>query len=61
MKKAPLIVAGIVFALVALLHLGRIGYQIPIIVGSSDVPIWANVVGFVIAGLLSFWMFRHCL
>lgn len=57
MPRAPLIVAGIVFALVALLHAARIYYQIPVMVDSNPVPYSANWAGLVISGLLSIWMF----
>ena len=57
MKNAPLIVAGIVFGLVALMHLLRLYYQYPIFFNTTLVPLWANVVGFLISGALSFWMF----
>jgi hypothetical protein len=57
MKKAPLIVAGIIFALVALAHLARIGFQIPLVVGTTEVPYTVNIVGFIISALLSYWMF----
>lgn len=57
MRKAPLIVAGIIFALIALLHLARLYWQVPIIVNDMPVPLWANSIGFIVAGLLSLWMF----
>ena len=54
--KAPLIVAGIVFALVALLHLARLYYHFPLVI-NEPIPYWANWVGAIVAGLLSLWMF----
>jgi hypothetical protein len=57
MKKTPLIVAGIIFGLVALVHLARLYYHFPIIVGEWPVPEKANIIGFIVAGLLSIWMF----
>lgn len=57
MKQYALTVAGIVFALVALLHLSRLYFKFSIVVGSSTVPIWVNVVGLIVAAALSFWMF----
>lgn len=55
--KAPLIVAGIVFAIVAILHLLRLYYAVPILVGNTPIPLWVNGIGLIVAGLLSFWMF----
>lgn len=57
-KNTPLTVAGIVFALVALLHLARLYFQFPIIVDQMMVPYWINGVGLIIATFLSIWMFR---
>lgn len=57
MHKSPLVVAGIVFGLVALIHLARLYFQFPLIVGSVSVPLWANGVGFIVAVALSYWMF----
>ena len=57
MKKAPLIVAGIIFACVALLHLARIVFQFPIVIDNYIVPLKANVIGFIVATCLSLWMF----
>ncbi len=60
MQKAPLIVAGIVFAIVALAHLARIYFQIPVVVGTTEVPFSVNIIGFIVAAILSIWMFRSC-
>jgi len=57
MHKAPLTVAGIVFGIVALVHLYRLFNHFPIMINGTDVPIAANVVGLVVAGGLSLWMF----
>lgn len=54
--KAPLIVAGIVFALVALLHFARLYYHFPLVI-NEPVPYWANWAGAIVASLLSIWMF----
>lgn len=57
MNKLPLIVAGFVFAVVALLHLLRLYLQFPMTVNSVFVPLWINVIGLIVSALLSFWMF----
>lgn len=58
MKKAALIVAGVVFGLVALAHLARLLYHFPIIINAIPIPDNANWVGLIVAGLLSYWMFH---
>ncbi len=52
-----LIVAGIVFGIVALVHVFRLVYKTEIRVAGKIVPIWLSVVGFVLALILSVWMF----
>jgi tetrahydromethanopterin S-methyltransferase subunit E len=51
-------VAGIVFGLVSLGHLWRLLAHTDIHIGSHHVPIWASVVGLIVAGALSIWMWR---
>jgi hypothetical protein len=51
-------VAGTVFALVCLGHLLRIITQVDVLIGGQQIPVWVNVVGVLIAGGLSLWMWR---
>lgn len=51
-------VAGFVFAAVALAHAWRAAQQLPLLVGSTSVPVWASWVAALGAGLLSVWAFR---
>lgn len=57
MSKAPLYAAGTIFGLVALIHLYRLYTHFNVIVGTTVVPTWVNIVGAIIAGGLSYWMF----
>ncbi len=54
---AAMIVAGIVFALVALMHLLRLIYKTRIMVGEKIISMKVSVLGFVVALVLSIWMF----
>ena len=56
-KDLALLIAGIIFALVAILHLYRLTYQVVIFFGTYMVPIWVSLPGFIVALLLSIWMF----
>lgn len=56
-KVAPLCVAGIIFGLVALVHLYRLFDHFNLVVGTTEIPVWANIVGVIVAGGLSIWMF----
>lgn len=51
-------VAGILFGLMALIHLYRHFYQFPVRVGEFDVPQAVSLPAFFILGILSFFMFR---
>ena len=57
MSKAPLIVAGSIFGLVALVHIYRLYAHFNVVVGMTEVPYWVNIVGVIVAGGLSYWMF----
>lgn len=57
MKNQALTVAGIIFALVALVHLTRLFYHFPLVIGTTPVPLTANIIGFIVTALLSLWMF----
>lgn len=56
-QRIPLTVAGIIFAIVTLVHLSRIILKFNLIIASYTVPIWVNGVGFVIGLVLCLWMF----
>ena len=52
-----LITAGIVFALVGLMHLLRLIYKWQVTFEGKTIPMWVSVLGFIIPLLLSIWMF----
>ncbi|MBI3702959.1 MAG: hypothetical protein HY244_03685 [Rhizobiales bacterium] len=52
-QKTFALVAGVIFALVALLHVLRLFMGWPAVIGSWSVPMWLSWVGLVIAGGLS--------
>lgn len=56
-KNIPLIVAATLFFLFALIHLYRLIHPFTVIIGGHVVPIWVSVLLFLVAGLLSLWMF----
>ncbi len=49
------VVASVIFALVALLHLLRIYMGWPIVISSWTAPMWVSWIAFVVAGGLSFF------
>lgn len=56
-QSTALLVAGIVFAIVAVIHILRLTFKFEVRVGGRLIPLWMNWVGLVIAGILSIWMF----
>ncbi|QLH36913.1 MAG: hypothetical protein HWD61_12850 [Parachlamydiaceae bacterium] len=59
MKEHALFVAGLLFALIALIHLSRLYFHFSILIGSIPIPYWANVVGLILFAALSFGCFTH--
>ena len=49
-QKTFSVVAGVIFALVALLHLLRIYMGWPVVIGSWTAPMWVSWIGLVVAG-----------
>ncbi len=47
------VVAGVIFAAVALLHLVRIYMGWPIMIGGWSVPMWVSWIGLIVAGGLA--------
>ena len=58
MKDTALKVAGIIFFVVAIIHLLRVILKTEVIIAGYVLPIWASVWGFVVPLLLAIWMFK---
>lgn len=56
--RAPLIVAGVIFSFLALMHLIRLFVGWGIVVGTFSIPLWWSGIGLIIAGILAAWMFK---
>lgn len=46
--------AGIIFLLIALCHLARVIFGLPVVVQGVSVPLWASVVALVVTAFLSY-------
>lgn len=53
----PLIVSGILFALIALVHLCKLLMGWSVTFNGHEVPAWTSGITFVIAGLMAAWDF----
>jgi hypothetical protein len=58
MSNNYVVVSGLVFGVIALLQAFRALTQLPVHVGSFEVPVWPSWVAVVVAGALSAWAFR---
>jgi hypothetical protein len=56
--RAGLRVGAIIFGLVCLGHLWRLLRHVDVRIGTHDIPMWISVVGIIIAGGLSLWMWK---
>jgi len=57
-RKTFLLVAGVIFAVVALVHLTRIAMGWPVVIGSWTMPMWVSWIGLAVAGALSLFGLR---
>ena len=58
MSKNYILVSGLIFGVVALAQASRALMQLPVQVGSFEIPVWASWVAAVVAGSLCVWAFR---
>lgn len=52
-------IAAVLLALVALLHLARVILNLELKVGSTEIPMWVSVGGFIIPLILSIGLWRE--
>ena len=52
-------IAAIIFGIMALAHLYRLYSHFQVTVGSHTIPMWCSYVAIVVAGLLSWGLFRE--
>lgn len=57
-KKIFIRISGIIFGMVAVLHLLRITTGIQVLIGDFSLPIWVNWMGFFATSFLCFWLWK---
>lgn len=57
-QRTGLLVASIVFALVCIAQLARLAIRPEILVAGHLLPLWPSAIAALVAGGLSFWMWR---
>jgi hypothetical protein len=55
--KPYLIVSAAIFGVVALGHVLRLAYAIPVLLGTWNVPLWLSGFGMLVGGALCIWGF----
>lgn len=58
MKDTALKVAGVIFFVVAIIHLLRVILKTEVIIAGYVLPIWVSIGGFIAPLLLALWMFK---
>ena len=56
--KTYLIVSGVIFGLITIGHLIRLIFQIPVQVGTLNIPVWPSALGLIVALSMCIWAFR---
>jgi len=56
-KNVSLVIAGIVFVIVAAFHLIRLIVKFRVTVGQWEVPMYLSIIGLILTGVLSILMF----
>ena len=51
-------ISGMVFGLIAIAQGIRAAMQVPVQVGTTEIPVWASWVAVLVAGSLCVWAFR---
>jgi uncharacterized membrane protein len=54
-----LLLVGVIFGIIAVLHLFRIIAGWPAVMGGAAIPMWVSWLGLVVTGFLSVQAFRH--
>lgn len=58
MSKPYITISGVIFGVIALLQAWRAAMQLPVQVGTHEVPVVVSWVAAVVAGSLAVWAFR---
>ena len=58
-NKPFTLIAAVIFALMALVHLYRIATHFQIIIGSHPIPMWVSWIAIVVTGLLAMMLYRE--
>lgn len=60
-KNIALIIAGVIFLIVSILHLVRLVMKLRVTIRQTEVPMNMSIVGLIVGLILSAWMFMAAL
>jgi hypothetical protein len=52
-------IAALIFAIIALLHLYRLFTHYQVILGSHTIPMWVSYIGVIVGGVLAWGLWRE--
>jgi hypothetical protein len=58
-NKPFTMLAVVIFAVIALLHIYRLVTHFQFVLGSHTIPMWCSIVGAIVAALLAFMVYRE--
>ena len=59
MTRPFTLIAALIFACIALIHIYRLFTDFQVILGSHTIPIWVSYLGIVVPGILAIMLFRE--
>ena len=59
MTRPFTLIAALIFAVMALLHVYRLFTHFQVVMGSHTIPMWASYVGIIVPGLLAIMLYRE--
>ena len=58
-SKPFTMLAALIFAVVALIHLFRLWSKFNVVFGTHSIPVWVSIIGFVVPGVLAIMLYRE--
>jgi hypothetical protein len=52
-------IASVIFGIITLLHLLRLMYQVEIVIGRTQLPLWISMGGFIVTLILSIGLWKE--
>ena len=59
MTKPFTLIASLIFAVVALVHIYRLIVHFQVVLGSHEIPMWVSYFGVLVPGLLAIMLYRE--